>query len=119
MTLWYDVTDLVSWRLPHLTGLMRARVLLFAGGYPVLALDDGAARVVARLAGESAGTSPPRLRLRRARRWLRTEAPMDLDVRRALALYLPYHAARACTETAPHCAVCPLRAECAWGGRAS
>lgn len=107
------------WRLPHLSGAMRARLLLFAGGYPVIALDGGAARVVTRLFDESAGRTAPRLRLRRARRRLAAEVPMEMEVRRALALYLPYHAARACTETLPHCTVCPLRPHCAWGGRAS
>ena len=31
MTLWYDVTDLVSWRLPHLTGIQRTVVGVLAG----------------------------------------------------------------------------------------
>lgn len=39
MTLWYDVTDLVSWRLPHLTGIQRTVVGVLSGiqaqGIPV------------------------------------------------------------------------------------
>lgn len=101
------------WRLPHLSAVVRARALLFAADQPVLAVDEGVARVVMRLAGTMRPGEPARLRVRRARRHLATHVPVDLELRRDLALYLPYHAARACTETAPHCAVCPLRPECA------
>ena len=108
MTLWYDVTDLVSWRLPHLTGIQRTVVGVLSGirsqGIPVglvafeagqgfrtaelsefpefirRALDDGSADV-----GASSSAAPSRSRsrtpaaLRRIPALGADEAGQDLD----------------------------------------
>jgi endonuclease III len=107
------------WRLPHLDGAARARALLFVGGYPVLPVDEGTARVVERITAAAPVIHGLRARIRRARRVLAAEVPPDLELRRTLALYFSHHAARACTEVSPHCQVCPLKDRCAYGAAAT
>ena len=105
-------------RLPLDSPAARARALLFAGGYPVLPVDEGTARVVERLTGAVAPARGPRGRLRWARRRLAGEFPPEIEPRRQVALYFPHHAARACTEVSPHCPVCPLKDRCAYAAAA-
>jgi endonuclease III len=107
------------WRLPHLDAASRARALLFVGGYPVLPVDQGTARVVERLTAAAPVIHGLRARVRRARRLLAREVPPDVELRRQVALYFAHHAARACTEVSPHCQVCPLLARCAHGRAAT
>lgn len=98
--------------VPHLSPSSRVRALFFAGGHPVPAVDDQAARVMARLYGAGALGQAPRRRLARQR----LGAALGGDrgrLARALVL-LGHHGGHACVEQAPHCAVCPLRVDCAW-----
>lgn len=49
MTIWYDVSDLMSWTLPHLTGIQRTTVgilngLVAAGVEPRLVRFEGHGR---------------------------------------------------------------------------
>jgi hypothetical protein len=116
-------------RLSHLPVDMRDRALLYAGGYAVLPLDDGAARVVARLEGTAIPIREGaegfllkralwggelRRQRRRARRALAAALPRDVNTYREVVLYLRHHAQHTCIAVGPHCGVCPLAKECAF-----
>ena len=117
-------------RLTHLPPEVVDRALLYAAGYPVLPLDDGAARVVARMEGTAIPASQGaegfilkralyagrlRQQRRRARQTLASALPCDVDVYRDAVLYLRHHAQNTCLAVAPHCKVCPLLPECVYG----
>jgi endonuclease III len=117
-------------RLTHLPRDVVDRALLYAAGYPVLPLDDAAARVVARLEGTAIPASQGaegftlkralyagqlRLQRRRARKTLAAALPRDPDTYRDVVLYLRHHAQNTCLAVAPHCKVCPLLPACAFG----
>ncbi len=53
------------------------------------------------------------------RRALDGELPAELSARRRAVLYLEHHAAHTCVETTPHCRVCPIAYECAFGRQVS
>jgi endonuclease III len=92
--------------VPHLESAGRHRALLFVGRFRVLPVDDGMARVAARL-----GLAPV-ASVRAARRALTGALPPDIDAYRDAALYLAHHAEHACIAHGPHCHVCPLAVEC-------
>jgi endonuclease III len=117
-------------RLSQLPRDVVDRALLYAAGYPVLPLDDGAARVIARIEGTAIAPSHGaegftlkralyagqlRKQRRRARKTLASLLPCDVDVYRDAVLYLRHHAHNTCLAVAPHCKVCPLLPECAFG----
>lgn len=108
--------------IPHLGRASALRLLLFAGNHPVIPLDEHALRVARRL-GYHAPTAgrpredadpPPRRLLRDTRRVLTAAASGDVARLRGAALYLTHHGLASCTESSPHCAVCPLAADCRW-----
>ncbi len=99
--------------VPHLTPAAQVRALLYAGGHPLAAADDGVARVVSRLHGRPPTSSAATRRF--ARRTLAAAFGRDRDVLGHNLVLLGHHASRACVEHAPHCGVCPLRDGCAWG----
>jgi endonuclease III len=104
-------------RLPHLGQASSLRLLLFAGRHPVVPLDEPALRVARRLGygGEAARSDAPAARVVRAvRRALATEIAGDLETARLASTYFTHHGLTTCTESAPHCAVCPLAAGCEW-----
>lgn len=116
-------------RLSHLPRAVLDRALLFAGNYPVLPMDDPAARVVARLGGTALpirdgaeGFTLKRQRFsreltqqrRRARQSLAAALPKELEVYKTTVVYLRHHAQNTCTAVAPHCTVCPLAPVCAF-----
>jgi endonuclease III len=76
------------------------RMLLFAGGHRVFPMDAGVGRVVRRLGYDEAPAG---------------ELPDTLDAFRRAVTYLAHHGAATCTETEPHCHVCPLRSDCPHG----
>lgn len=117
-------------RLSQLPRDVADRALLYAAGYPVLPLDDGAARVIARIEGTAIAPShgaegftlkralyAGRLRKqrRRARKTLAAALPRDIELYREAVLYLRHHAHNTCLAVAPHCKVCPLLPECTFG----
>jgi endonuclease III len=116
-------------RLRHLPPDVRERALLYAGSYAVLPLDDGAARVVARLHGtaipvhegaegftlkRALWSGELRQQRRRARRLLTRRLPADVSTYRETLLYYRHHASHTCLAVGPHCAVCPLATGCAF-----
>jgi endonuclease III len=97
-------------RLTDVPAAVRRRALLFACGCAVLPVDVEIGRVVERLMGTIGNR-------RRApvRQWLERRLPRDLTTYREAVVYLRHHAQHTCTRVAPHCSVCPLLAECAYG----
>lgn len=83
--------------LPHMADGGAQRMLLFAGGHRVLPMDVGTTRVVRRLGYEDAPDA---------------ELPHRLEVYRRVSIYFTHHAVSTCTESDPHCRICPLRDEC-------
>lgn len=100
-------------RLEHVPAPMRARALLFCGGYAVLPLDEDVRRVVARLSGIGAR------RLTALRRWILARTGQTLEARREAVVYLAHHARQTCVRAGPHCGICPVREGCAWRSRRS
>jgi endonuclease III len=89
------------------------RMLLFAADHAVLPVDARLKRVASRLG--YGGQEPE---FASAARSIRTavaeQLPGGADAYRRTYLYLSHHGTATCTETAPHCPVCPLREECAY-----
>lgn len=116
----HDLTEVVAGPLiratralkdvPHMTPSARVRALLFAGGHPIPAVDDHVARVVGRLGGVTATAGNPRRRA--ARRVLAEAFGRDRERLEHALVLLGHHAGQACIEHAPHCTVCPLKADC-------
>jgi endonuclease III len=92
------------------------RMLLFAADHAVLPVDAGVSRVARRL-----GYGEVHENVRTQARSVQTALVRDLpcspgEFRRAY-LYLSHHGAATCTESDPHCPVCPLLRECPEGSR--
>ena len=87
------------------------RMLLFAANHPVLPVDAGVSRVARRL-GYGQNSDDFRKRARSIRAALAAELPPDVDAFRRAFLYLSQHGAATCTETDPHCSICPLARDC-------
>jgi endonuclease III len=109
-------------RLSHVPVSLRHHALLFAGGYPVIPMDDDVARVVTRFAGAEpivTARRPQASDLRRAQRfargWLIQRLPAELEAYRVALVFLRHHAQHTCVPVGPHCTVCPLREDCAAG----
>ncbi len=96
----------VARRFPHLGTAAAHWLLLFGGRHAVPAVDEGVARVVARLAPDAARVRQP---FRHVRRAIRAAAATDLAALRRASLYLSHHGRPTCLALAPHCAVRPLR----------
>ena len=103
-------------RLPQLGDVGAHRMLLFAADHPVLPVDVRVNRVGLRL-GYGRPSEPFRKSARSVEQALTAELPQTLKAFRRAYLYLSHHGAATCTETDPHCAVCPLLPECPEGKR--
>jgi endonuclease III len=102
--------------LPQLGETGAHRMLLFAADHQILPVDARVSRVGLRLGyGEGAGDF--RKKARSVQHALTRELPPDVDEFRRAFLYLSHHGAATCTESDPHCAVCPLLEECPEGKR--
>ena len=102
-------------QLPRMTGESNAyRMLLFAGGHPVLPVDARVSRVARRLGyGEqSANFSKTAKSIRQA---MAAGLGDELDAYRSTYIYFEHHGAETCTETNPHCDECPLLKDCSFG----
>ena len=101
-------------RFPQLGGASARRMLLFAADRSVLPVDLHLQRVGRRLGyGEESETG--RKSVRSVQRALTRELPPDPGAFRRAGVYLSHHAMATCTETDPHCLVCPLLRECPEG----
>jgi len=90
------------------------RMLLFAADQPVLPVDARVSRVARRLGyGEQHAEFAKTARL--VRDAIVPELPATVDAFRRAFLYLSHHGSATCTESDPHCAICPLLGDCPEG----
>jgi endonuclease-3 len=92
------------------------RMLLFAGGHAVLPVDARVSRVARRL-GYGTGGGDFKKIARSVQAAIVHELAASPESYRRAYLYLSHHGASTCAETDPHCAVCPVRADCPEGAR--
>jgi endonuclease III len=104
--------------LPHIGRAGALRLLMFTGGSLLIPVDGALTRVSLRLGLVVEHANVTRL-VRDARRALDAALPDDIAVRRRAVRYLGHHGEHTCIEAAPHCAVCPLRAACAFAQRSA
>ncbi len=90
------------------------RVLLFAADHALLPVDARVSRTAVRLGYGKPFTDFKRT-ARSIRQALAAELPDTPAAYREAYLYLAHHGASTCTETDPHCAVCPLLSDCPEG----
>jgi endonuclease III len=94
------------------------RMLLFAADHPLLPVDAPVSRVARRL-----GYGQPQTEFTKDARSVRAavarELHHDAETFRRAFLYLSNHGSATCTERDPHCAVCPLLADCPYGQKKS
>jgi len=100
--------------LPQLGEAGAHRVLLFAADHPVLPVDARVNRVGRRL-GYGDGGGEFRKQARSVQDALTRELPASVDAYRRAFLFLSHHGGATCTESDPHCAVCPLLTDCPEG----
>jgi len=90
------------------------RMLLFAAGHPVLPVDARLSRVALRL-GYGVAHGDFTKTARAIRSALSAELAGTLDAYRRAFVYLDHHGAATCTESDPHCGICPLLSDCPAG----
>jgi endonuclease-3 len=90
------------------------RMLLFAAGHPVLPVDARLGRVARRL-GYGNANADFTSTARTIRTALSADLTATLDAYRRAFVYLDHHGGATCTETDPHCGVCPLLFDCPEG----
>jgi endonuclease-3 len=100
--------------LPQLGESGAHRVLLFAADHPVLPVDARVNRVAHRLGYGDAG-GDFRKQSRSVQDALTRELPATVAAFRRAFLYLSHHGGATCTESDPHCVVCPLLTDCPGG----
>ena len=99
---------------PQLGDTGAHRMLLFAADIAILPVDARVNRVGRRLGyGEAAGDFKKQART--VQEALARELPASVDAYRRAFLYLSHHGGATCTESDPHCAICPLLRECPEG----
>lgn len=101
-------------RLPQMGESGAHRMLLFAADHAVLPVDLTVRRVATRL-GYGSGDPKQLVSARTVRQAITAELKADIDAFRRTFLYLSHHGAATCTETNPHCAICPLLGDCPYG----
>ena len=87
------------------------RLLLFVGGHHVLPVDAKVSRVATRLGYGEKGKNFTKV-ARSIRHAVASELPRSVDAYKRAYTYLDHHGAATCTETDPHCNVCPLLEDC-------
>lgn len=102
--------------LPQLGETGAHRMLLFAAGHAILPVDARVSRVGRRL-GYGDASDDFRTQARSVRQALERELPPEVDAFRRAFVYLSHHGAATCSESEPHCTVCPLLNECLEGKR--
>jgi endonuclease-3 len=100
--------------LPQLGETGAHRMLLFAAEHAILPVDARVNRVGRRLGyGEAGGDF--KKQARSVQEALARELPASIDAYRRAFLYLSHHGSATCTESDPHCVICPLLPECPEG----
>ena len=89
-------------------------MLLFAADHPVLPVDAPVSRVARRLGYGQQQTDFTKT-ARSVREAVAGELQHDVETFRRAFLYLSYHGSTTCTETEPHCTICPLLDDCPEG----
>jgi endonuclease-3 len=102
--------------LPQMGEAGAYRMLLFAAGHPVLPVDARVSRVARRLGYGDTGADFTTT-ARSIRRAISGELPGTLEAYRSAFIYLDHHGAATCTESDPHCGICPLWRDCPEGQR--
>ena len=100
--------------LPQLGETGAHRMLLFAADQMILPVDARVNRVGRRL-GYADGAGDFRKQSRAVQDALVRELRPSVDAYRRAALYLSHHGGATCTESDPHCQVCPLLRDCPHG----
>jgi endonuclease-3 len=90
------------------------RMLLFAADHPILPVDARVSRVGRRL-GYGDAIDDFKKQARSVQDALTRELPASADAYRRACLYLSHHGGATCTESDPHCAICPLLKDCPEG----
>lgn len=90
------------------------RMLLFTADHVILPVDARVSRVGHRL-GYGATAGDFRKQARAVQAAFIRELPASVDAYRRAFLYLSHHGGATCTETDPHCPICPLLKECPEG----
>ena len=102
--------------LPQLGEAGAHRMLLFAADHPILPVDARVSRVGRRLGYGEPGDDF-RKTARSVQQVLTRQLPPDPEIFRHAFLYLFHHGGTTCTESDPHCSVCPLLDDCPEGQR--
>jgi len=89
------------------------RMLLFAADHAILPVDARVCRVGRRLGYGKGGDF--KKQARSVQDALARELPVSVDAYRRAFLYLSHHGGATCTESDPHCAICPLLKDCPEG----
>ena len=100
--------------LPQLGETGAHRMLLFAGDHTILPVDARINRVGRRL-GYGQAAADFKKQARSVQEAMSAELKDSIDVYRRAFLYLSHHGAATCTETDPHCSICPLLKQCPEG----
>jgi len=100
--------------LPQLGETGAHRMLLFAADQPILPVDARVNRVARRL-GYADAPGNFKKQAKAVQDALARELPESADAYRRAFVYLSHHGAATCTESDPHCSVCPLLQECPYG----
>jgi endonuclease-3 len=102
--------------LPQLGETGAHRMLLLAADQQILPVDARVSRVGRRL-GYGDASQEFRKQARSVQDALTRELPPSVDAFRRAFLYLSHHGGATCTESDPHCPVCPLLNDCPEGRR--
>ncbi len=100
--------------LPQLGESGAHRMLLFTGDHAVLPVDARVNRVGSRL-GYGERSAEFRRQSRSVQEAMSSELTPEVDHYRRAFLYVSHHGGATCTETDPHCHVCPLLKDCPEG----
>ncbi len=90
------------------------RMLLFAADHVILPVDARVSRVGRRL-GYGEASDDFRKQARSIQSAMSSELPRSVDAFQHAYIYLTHHGAATCTETTPHCVVCPVLDRCPEG----
>lgn len=100
--------------LPQLGEAGAHRMLLFAADHAILPVDARVSRVGRRL-GYGNGAADFKKQSRSVQEAMVKELTASVDDYRRAFLYLSHHGGATCTESDPHCIVCPLLTDCPHG----
>jgi endonuclease-3 len=92
------------------------RMLLFAADHAILPVDARVNRVGRRL-GYGEPNADFKKQSRSVQAALSAELPESIEAYRRAFIYLSHHGGATCTESDPHCSVCPLLKDCPEGQR--